>query len=173
MLRFASREEALQHLSDITGSKVKIAGVGYELYSKGADRIAVQTKTVKEAAEKLAKATRENRSLKTRKKHLKALESMLNTSMKELEGLKRDVDNLEGYKTASAEDFQYNEEDYKYYVVRKNKIDSGWEYQEDAKDQQNEIKEERGESSKVLQARGVKQLGLNPDSNDDWITGKN
>ena len=82
----------------IKTAKELVSGVGYELYAKGADRIAHQTKTIKDLAEKLAKATRDNKSLKVRKKLVKDLEKWLNVSMGELKELKSDVDNLEGYK---------------------------------------------------------------------------
>jgi len=74
------------------------AGIGYELYAKGADRIAKQTEAIKEAAEKVAKLTRENKSLKIRKKAVKDLEGWINTTVGELKQLKEDIDNLEGYK---------------------------------------------------------------------------
>ena len=85
----------------IASKHVKFAGIGYELYAKGADRIAHQTIEIKKLAEKVAKATRENRSLRTRNKHIRDLEKMLNVSMGELKLLKSDANNLEGYKTAS------------------------------------------------------------------------
>ena len=85
----------------LTDKEIKTAGVGYELYAKGADRIAVQTVEIKKLAEKVAKATRENKSLRTRNKYIRDLEKMLNVSMGELKQLKSDANNLEGYKTAS------------------------------------------------------------------------
>jgi len=94
-------EEMGRFKNMITSKHIKVAGIGYELYAKGADRIAHQTIEIKKLAEKIAKATRENRSLRTRNKYIKDLEKMLNISIGELNQLKSDANNLEGYKTAS------------------------------------------------------------------------
>jgi hypothetical protein len=72
-------------------------GVGYELYARGADRIAHQTITIKDLAEKVAKATRANKPLKSRQKLIRELEKWLNVSVGELKQLKSDADNLEGF----------------------------------------------------------------------------
>jgi hypothetical protein len=66
-----------------------------------------------------------------------------------------------------------NQPDYKFYVVGKNKkdenkIESGWEYKEDAQDQINELKETGITGVKVLQVTGLKKLGLDPDNDSDW-----
>jgi len=73
-------------------------GIGYELYAKGADRVAIQTKQVKDFAEKIAKATRENKSLKIRKKLLKELQKWMKVMQGEIDNLIDDANNLEGYK---------------------------------------------------------------------------
>jgi len=61
-----------------------------------------------------------------------------------------------------------NQKDYKYWVVAKGKIISGWEYEDDAKDHVIEIKNEVDISAKVYQRVGLKKLGLDPDNNDSW-----
>ena len=73
-------------------------GVGYELYAKGADRIAAQCKQVIIYAEKLAEAARQNKSLPIKKKALKELTKWIGSIQGELKGLTSDVNNLEGYK---------------------------------------------------------------------------
>ena len=73
-------------------------GIGYELYSKGADRVAIQTKQVKDLAEKLADATRKNKSLNIRKKLLKDLKHWVDSIQGEVKTLISDAGNLEGYK---------------------------------------------------------------------------
>ena len=73
-------------------------GVGYELYAKGADRVAIQCKQVVIAATTLASAARANKSLKIKKKALKELQKWLKIIDGEMKGLISDVDNLEGYK---------------------------------------------------------------------------
>jgi len=72
-------------------------GVGYELYAKGADRIAIQCKQVIIYAEKLADAARQNKSLAIKKKALKELTKWVGSIEGELKGLTSDVNNLEGY----------------------------------------------------------------------------
>lgn len=68
----------------IKTAKELVGGVGYELYARGADRIAHQTKTIKDLAEKLAKATRDNKPLKARKKLVKDLEKWFNGRIKRI-----------------------------------------------------------------------------------------
>jgi len=48
-------------------------GIGFELYSKGADRVSAQSKQLALSAEKLAKLTRGNKPLRDRVKALKEL----------------------------------------------------------------------------------------------------
>jgi hypothetical protein len=76
---------------------------------------------------------------------------------------------------------KYNQKDYKFYVVitggkdagkkAVGKIESGWEYKEDAHDQVKEIKSADRITSKVFTAQGLKNKGLNPDNDKDWIQG--
>lgn len=66
-----------------------------------------------------------------------------------------------------------NQKDYKFYVVGKNKkgdnkIESGWEFKEDAQDQIAELKDTGISGVKVLQRAGLKKLGLDPDKDSDW-----
>jgi hypothetical protein len=71
--------------------------IGYELYSKGADRVAKQSEQIKFFALKLAKATRENKDLKERVKLLKELKKWQDSIRLEIIQLENDIDNLEGY----------------------------------------------------------------------------
>ncbi len=59
-----------------------------------------------------------------------------------------------------------NNKDYKYYLLNKEgtRIRSGWEYLEDAKD----AKKDDPESGKILQRKGLKDLGIDPDVDDFW-----
>lgn len=61
-----------------------------------------------------------------------------------------------------------NQPDYKYYVLNdKNKILTGWEYKEDARD----FKKEQQEYGKLLvisSKRDLKQQGIDPDDNNNW-----
>jgi cell division protein FtsB len=77
--------------------KIIKEGVGYELYSKGADRVAVQSKQLAFFAEKLAKLTRENKPLRERVKALKELKKWQDSIKREITFLEKDIDNLEGY----------------------------------------------------------------------------
>ena len=78
--------------------KILNEGVGYELYSKGADRIVSQSKQLAFSAEKLAKLTRENKPLRERVKVLKELKKWQDSIKREITFLEKDIDNLEGYK---------------------------------------------------------------------------
>jgi cell division protein FtsB len=78
--------------------KILNEGVGYELYSKGADRVVAQSKQLAFFAEKLAKLTRENKPLKERVKALKELKKWQDSIRREIILLEDDIDNLEGYK---------------------------------------------------------------------------
>lgn len=82
----------------VSVAKALTGGVGYELYAKGADRVAHQTKVIKSVAEKIAKSARENKSPKSRMKLVKELEKWLEVSQGEVKQLKRDNNILEGYK---------------------------------------------------------------------------
>ena len=78
--------------------KILNEGIGYELYSKGADRIISQAEQLKKYASDLAKATRENKPLKARVKILKELKKWQDVIRIEIIHLEDDIDNLEGYK---------------------------------------------------------------------------
>lgn len=61
-----------------------------------------------------------------------------------------------------------NQKGYKFWVVYNNKIITGWEYVEDAKDFLKEMKDEIGKVGRIYQRVGLKKLGLDPDNNDSW-----
>lgn len=68
----------------------------------------------------------------------------------------------------------FDEKGYEYYVVIKNskgdlKIESGWEYPEDAKDQVKELKKTL--NPKIYKRKGLRGVGLDPKNNSDWHTG--
>ena len=58
-----------------------------------------------------------------------------------------------------------NNPDYAFYVVGKNKIISGWEYREDAKDA---LEDTPGVDAKVYSKVTLKKLGLDADNDSDW-----
>jgi hypothetical protein len=60
-----------------------------------------------------------------------------------------------------------NQKDYKFYVIVDGKIESGWEYKEDAQDQAKENLPP-GKKGKVLTKTGVGRMGLNVDDDKDW-----
>lgn len=62
-----------------------------------------------------------------------------------------------------------NQRDYKFWVVVDNKIESGWEYQEDAKDQLENLP--AGKRGKVLGKVGLSRLSLDPDNDNHWHKG--
>lgn len=68
-----------------------------------------------------------------------------------------------------------DEESYKAYIVVKckdgtEKIESGWDFSEDAKDRKNELKEE-GIQSKSVSRRYLKSVGLDPTDDSNWLKG--
>lgn len=66
---------------------------------------------------------------------------------------------------------KYNDKDYKYYVLdSENKIISGWEYKEDARDFQ---KEQQAYSGRlvIVSKRQLKDIGIDPDNDENWGTG--
>jgi len=65
---------------------------------------------------------------------------------------------------------KYNQRDYTFYVLVNGKIESGWEYKEDAQDQLGELPP--GQKGKVLTKTGVQRQGLDPDDNANWLTNK-
>jgi hypothetical protein len=67
-----------------------------------------------------------------------------------------------------------NQKDYTHYVVVSKdgepRIESGWEYAEDAKEQiKGNLPE--GVKAKVITKTGAKRAGLDPDDNDNWLRG--
>lgn len=78
----------------------KVAGIGFELYAKGLDRVSVQCNTISDYAKKLAKLVRENAIEGKKKKALKDLQKYVNTLNGEMKGIVSDINNLEGYKTS-------------------------------------------------------------------------
>ena len=65
-----------------------------------------------------------------------------------------------------------NNPDYTFYVVNPadKKIESGWEFAEDAKDDAREAKGE-GRTVKVLSRAGLKSLGIDPNNDQHWAGG--
>lgn len=68
-----------------------------------------------------------------------------------------------------------DEESYKTYIVVKckdgtEKIESGWEFSEDARDRKNELKED-GIQSKSVSRRYLKSIGLDPTDDSSWFKG--
>ena len=71
-----------------------------------------------------------------------------------------------------------NQPDYTHYVVVQSptqgtKIETGWSFKEDAKEHLEpfNLPEELRPSAKILTKVGLKRIGLDPDSDDDWTTG--
>lgn len=64
----------------------------------------------------------------------------------------------------------FDQPEYKRYVVINDKIESGWDYPEDAKDRKNEL-EEDGIPSKILSRQFLKRNGIDPSDDGNWITG--
>jgi hypothetical protein len=79
----------------------KVAGIGYELYAKGLDRVSVQCNTISDYAKNLAKLVRENATERKKKKVLKNLQKYVNGLNGEMEGIVSDINNLEGYKNSA------------------------------------------------------------------------
>jgi hypothetical protein len=63
-----------------------------------------------------------------------------------------------------------NDKDYKFYTVVKDKIEGGWEYKDDAKDNIDEMKEE-GIRGKILSITGLKSKGIDPNDDKNWTSG--
>lgn len=63
--------------------------------------------------------------------------------------------------------FRYNQPDYKYYVLIGKKIDSGWEFKDDAEDWKREI----GATAVVRSKAAVKRMGVDLNDNKNWLTG--
>lgn len=64
----------------------------------------------------------------------------------------------------------FDQPEYKRYVVINGKIESGWDYTEDAKDRKNEL-EEDGIPSKILSRQFLIRNGIDPSDDGNWITG--
>lgn len=76
----------------------KVAGVGYELYAKGADRISAQCLQLTNESNKFADSIRNNnRAKSTQKKYLNTMKGYVNSILQEIELLEQDLHNLEGY----------------------------------------------------------------------------
>lgn len=76
----------------------KIAGIGYELYAKGADRISDKCLQLINESNKFANSIRnDNRAKSTQKKYLNTMKSYVNDILQEIELLEQDLNNLEGY----------------------------------------------------------------------------
>ena len=76
----------------------KIAGIGYELYAQGADRISDKCLQLINESNKFANSIRnDNRAKSTQKKYLNTMKSYVNDILQEIELLERDLNNLEGY----------------------------------------------------------------------------
>lgn len=77
----------------------KIAGIGYELYAQGLDRISAQCTQISNAAKKLVELVRENATESKKRKALKELQKWVSVLNGEMRGVVEDVNNLEGYKS--------------------------------------------------------------------------
>ena len=65
-----------------------------------------------------------------------------------------------------------NNPDYIYYCVVNGKIESGWEYQEDAKDNAREMFEFQPRNAvKIYSLRHLNKIGLDPNDDANWHTG--
>lgn len=67
---------------------------------------------------------------------------------------------------------KHNQKDYVVYVVVGNKIESGWSFDEDAKEHKAEnMPENLKASAKVVKKAALKSKGIDPDDNASWLTG--
>ena len=105
------------------------------------------------------------------KKHphdVMAIGNSLDQLLQTVQGLGQDaIKAVEDYKKrgASARTAKINMKDYKFWVVADGKIQSGWEYKEDAQDGL-----EDHPKGKVLTRQGLKSKGLDPDNDAHWFT---
>ena len=76
-------------------NSLKEGGVGYELYSKGADRVVAQSTQLAKFANLLGKSTREGSSLPKRIKLLKELKKWFNSIEGEISMLEYDIKNIQ------------------------------------------------------------------------------
>ena len=57
---------------------------------------------------------------------------------------------------------------YPFYVVAGNRIESAWDYREDAKDRVAELKEDSGIRSRVISAKGLQRLSIDAAERSSW-----
>ena len=69
----------------------------------------------------------------------------------------------------------YNQSDYTHYVIAESPdgtaIESGWSYEEDAKEHQKELLENGSRNARVFTKIGAKRAGWDPDDNRSWLHG--
>lgn len=66
---------------------------------------------------------------------------------------------------------KHNQKGYAFYVVAKGKIESGWEYNDDAKEHKaDNMPDQLKAGAKIYRAGGLKALGLDPNDNAAWLT---
>ena len=87
-LRFASTDEALQHLANVTGKKIKVAD------KTGAERICVAVAGTKKIKDKIKKV---EQGLKDIGNDKPASKEDIVALLKELEGLSKDLEDSVGY----------------------------------------------------------------------------
>lgn len=63
-----------------------------------------------------------------------------------------------------------NQDSYNYWIVVDNKIESGWEFIEDAQNHLVDIPE--GKKGEIKTIFDLKEIGLDPNKDTDWLTGK-
>lgn len=67
---------------------------------------------------------------------------------------------------------KHNQKAYSVYVVVGNKIESGWEYDDDAKEHKSEnMPSKLRATAKVLKMAALKSKGIDPNDNASWLTG--
>ncbi len=67
---------------------------------------------------------------------------------------------------------EINNPDYTHYVIVNGKIESGWEYPEDAKDNAREILDNQPHTAvKIYSLRHLNKIGLDPDDDANWLVG--
>lgn len=62
-----------------------------------------------------------------------------------------------------------NQRGYKFYMVIGNKIESGWDYKEDALDHKNDLPDPK--VGRILSKTYLKSQGIDPDDNASWLMG--
>jgi len=62
-----------------------------------------------------------------------------------------------------------NDKEYKYYVILPDgKIESGWEYKEDAEDQKENLPDKFIKTAKIIKLKGLKTKNIDPDNDKNW-----